>query len=182
MAKEKFWKILESKKGFAGNWIDINLDKIELPDKTTIEFEAIGFHRNGAGVVAENNNGEIILVKNYRYINDYYSWEVPAGTIPPETEPSECIIEELKEEAGCEVNKDNLKYLGNYFPSIGSSSQIFHCFFAKDVIKISDDIDGNEIMEVKWFSKDEIIKMIRGGVIKDGFSLYLLLRWLYLIE
>ncbi|MBV6479819.1 MAG: ADP-ribose pyrophosphatase [Ignavibacteria bacterium] len=181
MTEEKFWKVTGTKKGFAGKWIDINLDEIELPDKSKIEFEAIGFHRNGAGVAAENDKGEIILVKNYRYINNYLSWEVPAGTIPPGVKPDECIIEELKEEAGCEVGHSDLKYLGNYYPSVGSSNQIFYCFHARNVRKITDEIDANEIMETSWFNRNEIEKMIRNCEIKDGFSLYLLLRWLYLL-
>ena len=180
MSDEKFWKVLSTKKGFAGNWIEINLDQVELPDKSQIEFEAIGFHRNGNGVAAENNKGEVILVKNYRYINDYYSWEAPAGTIPPGMHHSDYVIEELKEEAGCEVSKDDLVYLGNYYPSIGSSIQIFHCYYAKNVIQATKDLDENEILEAKWFSKDEITEMIRTGIIKDGFSLYLLFRWLYM--
>lgn len=173
---EKFWKIIETNKGFAGNWIDINLDKILLPDNSQIEFEAIEFHRHGAGIAAENENGEFILVKNFRYINDYYSWEVPAGTIPPDVDPADCIIEELKEEAGCVLDKKDLVYTGNYYPSIGSSNQKFYCFYGKGVRKIFDDLDGNEIIEAKWFSKEELVKMIQDGEIKDGFTLYLLLR------
>lgn len=182
MAGEKFWKVLETKKGFKGEWIHINLDQVQLPDKSTIEFEAIEFQRNGAGVVAENKNGKVILVKNYRYINDYYSWEVPAGTIPPGVDHSDCIIEELKEEAGCEVRKEDIHYIGNFYPSIGSSSQIFHCYYAKNVEQITSELDENEILEAKWFKRIEIEKMIRDGVIKDGFSLYLLFRWLYMLN
>lgn len=181
MNKDKFWKILSTEKGFSGNWVDINVDKVQLPDNSVIEFEAIGFHRNGAGIIAENENSEVILVKNYRYINDYYSWEVPAGTIPPDMHHSDCVLEELKEEAGCEADKENLTYLGNYFPSIGSSNQIFHCYYAKNAVKTSSELDANEIIESRWFSKEEVIRMIRDGIIKDGFSLYLLFRWLYLL-
>lgn len=181
MKNEKFWKVIETRKGFKGNWIDINIDEIELPDKSRIEFEAIGFHRNGAGVAAENENGEIILVKNYRYINDYYSWEVPAGTIPPDKDPSECVTGELKEEAGCIVRPEKLFFLGDYYPSIGSSSQKFFCFHAKDVEKVTDELDSNEILETRWFKRNEIIVMIKNCEIKDGFSLYLLFRWLYLL-
>ncbi len=182
MTEEKFWKVLETKKGFKGEWIHINLDQVQLPDKSVIEFEAIEFQRNGAGVVAENKKGEVILVKNYRYINDYYSWEVPAGTISPEVDHSECIIEELKEEAGCEVKKEDIKYIGNFYPSIGSSSQIFHCYYAKNVEQTTKNLDGNEILEAKWFTKDEIKKMIMDGIIKDGFSLNVLMRCLFLLN
>lgn len=180
MKEEKFWKVIDTKKGFEGKWIHINLDKVILPDESVIEFEAIQFQRNGTGVVAENNKGEIILVKNYRYINDYYSWEIPAGTIPPDINPEECVIEELKEEAGCIVEKKNITYMGNYYPSIGSSSQIFYCYYAKNVEKITNELDGNEIMEAKWFSKNEIKEMIIDGTIKDGFTLVVLMRYLFL--
>lgn len=180
MQEEKFWKVKETKKGFEGKWIHINLDKVLLPDKSVIEFEAIEFQRNGTGVAAENKNGEIILVKNYRYINDYYSWEIPAGTIPPGTSPEDCVMEELKEEAGCKAERSDLTYLGNYYPSIGSSNQIFYCYYARNVEKISDEIDTNEILDAKWFSKDELKKMISDGTIRDGFTLVVLLRYLFL--
>jgi ADP-ribose pyrophosphatase len=156
------------------------LDRILLPDESEIEFEAVNFHRNGVGIVAENEKDEIILVKNFRYINNFYSWEIPAGTIPPDKHHSECIIEELKEEAGCEVKKEELIYLGNYYASIGSSNQAFHCYYAKKVIQVTDDLDANEILEAKWFAKEEIKKMIVDGTIKDGFSLCLLMRCLFL--
>lgn len=180
MSENKFWKVINTKKGFAGDWIHINLDTVELPDKSTILFEAIEFQRNGTGVVAENKEGKVILVKNYRYINDYYSWEVPAGTIPPGVDPMDCVIDELKEEAGCEVKRENIKYLGNFFPSIGSSSQVFNCYYASEVEKTTDELDENEILEAKWFERNEIESMIKDGTIKDGFTLYLLFRWLYL--
>lgn len=181
MSEEKFWKIISSKKGFEGDWIHINLDKIELPDKTGILFEAIHYCRNGVGVVAENKNHEIMLVKNYRYISDIYSWEVPAGTIPPGKNPEETIIEELKEEAGCIVSASQLKYLGNHYASIGSSDQIFYCFHATDVEQTISELDKNEILDARWFTKSEIKKMIEDGEIKDGFTLVLLLRYLLLL-
>ncbi|MBS1516976.1 MAG: NUDIX hydrolase [Bacteroidetes bacterium] len=179
MTKEKLWKVISTEKGFSGDWINVDLDRIELPDKKEITFEAVKFERNGAGIAARNKEGKYILVKNYRYINDFESWEIPAGTIPPDSEPSECIVEELKEEAGCEVSKNDLKYLGYYFPSIGSSNQEFHCFTAENVKQVTDDFDRNEIIETGWFSKDEILKMISDGVIKDGFSITLLLRSIF---
>lgn len=177
--KDRHWKVIKTEKGFEGTWIHVNLDDIELKDGTKILFEAIEFQRHGAGVVAVNQKNEVMLVKNYRYINDYYSWEVPAGTIPPGMSPSECILEELREEAGCISDESALEYLGYYFPSIGSSNQEFHCFFARDVKQVSGELDANEILEAKWFTRKEIENMIKDGTIKDGFTLYLLMRYLH---
>jgi ADP-ribose pyrophosphatase len=172
---EKFWIILNTRKGFKGDWIDMDVDEVELPDGNKIFFEAVKYHRDGVGIAAENKNGEIMLVKSYRYINDIYSWEIPAGTVPKDQHHSDTIIDELKEEAGCEVDKNELNYLGCHYASIGSSNQVFHCYHAKNVKKVSDDIDQNEVLEARWFSKEEIKKMILNNEIKDGFSLVVLM-------
>lgn len=169
-----FWKILSTKKGFSGDWIDMNVDRVELPDGKIIEFEAVHYHNNGVGVAAENEEGKIILVKSYRYINDFTGWEIPAGTIDKGVHHSDVIIKELKEEAGCEVSKDDLTYLGYHYASIGSSSQQFHCYHAKNVKQVTTEFDANEIQDARWFSKEEIMKMIMYNEIKDGFSLSVL--------
>ncbi|MEO6694231.1 MAG: hypothetical protein ABIY50_08185, partial [Ignavibacteria bacterium] len=57
-------------------------------------------------------------------------------------------------------------------------SQVFHCYYAKNVKQTTKDFDTNEILEAKWFKRNELEKMINDGVIKDGFTLYLLFRWM----
>jgi len=179
----------------AENFIDVNykagyLREIEEFYSTNSFYQSLKlikrfsdvFQRHGTGIVAENPEGEIILVKNYRYINDYDSWEIPAGTIPPGSDPADCVLEELKEEAGCTADKSELVHIGNYFPSIGSSSQIFHCYYARNVKQITTELDGNEILEAKWFTKDETKNMMSDGTIKDGFTLVLLMRFLFLLK
>jgi len=174
---KKHWTVLDRKEGFRGNWINLNVDKIRLPDGKIIEFEALDFYRAGVGVAAENDKGEIILVKSYRYVSDTTGWEIPAGTVPINQHHSDCIIQELKEEAGCEVNKDDLEYLGCYHPVIGCSNQIFHCYYAKNVVQSGKYSDTNEILETKWFKKEYIMEeMIKKGQITDGFTLTLLMK------
>lgn len=180
MSKDKFWKVLETKEGFKGDWIDLNLDKIELPDGSNIIFEALRYHRNGAAIAAENSDGKIVLIKSYRYINDFTGWELPAGTVPPDRSPAECVVEELLEEAGCKTSIDSLEFLGEYYPSIGASNQLFSCFYTSDVEVVTDELDKNEILDRQWFSRDELKNMIMGGEIMDGFTLYVLMRVLFM--
>lgn len=173
---KKFWDVIDSKYGFKGNWIDLKVEKIIQPTGKQIEFEAVNYKRGGVGIVAENEAGEIVLVKSYRYISDTTAWEVPAGTVPPEQSHRDCIIEELKEEAGSVVDENDLKYIGSYYPSIGSSNQVFYCYHAKNVKQVTNDFDKNEILDVKWFSKNEIKRMILDEEIQDGFTLSILMK------
>lgn len=171
----KHWNVISAQKGFTGKWIDINLDNVQLPDGKILHYEAANYHCPGVGIVAENENNEIILVRNYRYITDFTGWEIPAGTVSAGQKHSDCIIEELKEEAGCIVGKNSLEYLGFFYPSIGSSNQVFHCYFVDNVKQEFPHLDKNEILETRWFSKEELKELIKTGKIKDGFSLNLLM-------
>ncbi len=177
--ENKFWKIKSTSKGFAGKWIDLDLDEIEMPTGKMITFEAVKFHRNGAAIVAENEKGDIMLVKSYRYINDFTGWEIPAGTIDPGKNPAETVIEELHQEAGCKVAPADVKFICEYYPSIGSGNQIYFGFHGKKVKEVTQKIDENEILEKRWFTKDEIKNMIKAQEIKDGFTLYMLMRVLF---
>lgn len=180
MEKEKFWKVKDSIPAFNGKWISMKRDMIEIPDGSMIEFEGVYYNFEGAGVVARNSENKIVLVKNYRYLTDFYSWEVPAGAIDKNKTPEETIISELKEEAGCIVKKEDLKYLGFCHPSIGSSNQKLHFFTAKNVEQISEDYDKNEIIECGWFTNEEVCEMIKTGEIKDQFSMSMLLWEMFL--
>lgn len=178
--KKPLWEIINSKPVFDGKWISMRLDEIKLPDGKLINFEGVHYHFEGAGVCAKDKEGKIVLVQNYRYLTNLYSWEIPAGVIDPGYEPADVIIKELKEEAGCEVKKENTKKLGVVHPSIGSSNQLLHCFSAINVEQVSDELDTNEITNRKWFTKEEIGEMIRSGEIKDQFSISVLLWDLFL--
>jgi ADP-ribose pyrophosphatase len=177
--EKPFWEILSTKKGFKGNWIDIDLDEIRLPDGKIIEFEAVRYHRSGSAVAAENDKGEFVLVKSYRYVNHFSGWEIPAGTIPPGAHHSDVALEELREEAGCEADKKNLKYLGEFYPSVGSTNMIYYCYHAANVKMVTNEYDTNEVQGVRWFTRAELKKMILNFEIKDGFTLNVLMRVLF---
>lgn len=179
--KKPLWEILNSTPVFDGKWISMRVDDIKLPDGKQIQFEGVHYHFEGAGVCGKDEQGRIVLVQNYRYLTGLYSWEIPAGVIDKGFEPEDIIIKELKEEAGCEVQKENIKKLGIVHPSIGSSNQLLHCFSATNVKQVSDELDRNEIANRKWFTKEEIGEMIRSGEIKDQFSISVLLWDLFLI-
>jgi 8-oxo-dGTP pyrophosphatase MutT (NUDIX family) len=171
---KKYWEKISSETGFKGKWIDLKLEDVKVPDGNILHYESCYYHREGVGIVAENILKEIILVKSYRFISDFTGWEIPAGTVPPDQHHSDCIIQELREEAGCEVQKEKLDYLGYFYPSIGSSNQKFHCYYTKGVTQSHKHSDTNEVIETGWFIRKEIKKMIANFEIKDGFTIALL--------
>ena len=173
-------KKLGRKTVYESNWLDLHLDKVELKDGSIIDsFHVVSHHREGVTVVVENEKEEILFVKAYRYLTNSVEWETPAG----EEEKSEDIMDtgarEVLEETGFHIK--DLEHLISYYPASGSNKLKFHVLKAKlDRENEKQDFDTNEIAEVKWFKKEEVLKMIKTNEIKDGLTLTALMYCLFI--
>ena len=68
MEDKKKWKLLSRKKVYDGSpYINIFIDKVELPDGKIID----DYHRievnNAVMLLIENNSGELLVYKEYRH-------------------------------------------------------------------------------------------------------------------
>mgnify|MGYP000212843942 CR=1 FL=1 len=83
-----FEKRLSSETKFEGRVITVTLDRVELENGGTSTREVVR-HHGGAGVAALNDEGEIYLVRQYRYALDRELIEIPAGKLEKEEDPLE---------------------------------------------------------------------------------------------
>ena len=80
--KNKKWKLLSRKKVYDGSpYINILIDKIELPNGNTID----DYHRievnNAVMLLIENENNELLVYNEYRHGIGEVSYTFPAGGI-----------------------------------------------------------------------------------------------------
>ncbi len=75
-----FEKRLSSETKFEGRVITVTLDRVELENGGTSTREVVR-HHGGAGIAALNDEGEIYLVRQYRYALDRELIEIPAGKL-----------------------------------------------------------------------------------------------------
>ena len=87
----------------------MTLDEVALPDGRRCELEMIR-HPGAAAVVPIDADGNVILVKQYRYAVDGWLLEVPAGKLDPGEPARTCAAREVEEETGYKVG--NLEPLG----------------------------------------------------------------------
>ena len=156
---EQIERTMKSDKIFDGKVLSLRVDTVELPDKKYSKREIVE-HDPAVAVVAADNDGNILLVKQYRKPVEKVIYEIPAGSIEIGENPREGAIRELKEETGY-VAKD-VEYISEFYSTPGFCTEIEEC---------DQEPDEDEFIEVEKVSLDKAIKMIQLGEIMDAKSI-----------
>ena len=165
------WQVLSRRVVYDGKgWIDMQQVDVRLPDGSILrDIHLVDYKHPASGVVPIGADGKILLIDHYRFQTDTRGWEIPAGKIDAGESAEQAAVRELREETGHQAS--SLKYLGKYHPTNGSSNQVFNVFVARDVTRVGEIEDTNEVIGLKWFSRDEVREMIARNEILDGLSL-----------
>lgn len=160
-----FEKTLSEKEIFSGKIIRVHLDEIELPngDKS---FREVVEHSGGVCVVPFTEEGNIILVKQFRYPYKKELLELPAGKLEKGEDPLEAAMRELEEECG--FVSDTVIPLGNIYPTVAYCSEIIYMYCATNLTKTAQHLDDGEFLSVHEISLDKAEEMVMSGEICDA--------------
>jgi ADP-ribose pyrophosphatase len=167
-------KILKQTQLHQGRVFTLIREKITLPNGTTVDLDIIR-HPGAAAMVPLNEDGSLVMVRQYRHAIGEYIWEIPAGTLNPDESPLECAKRELIEETGYSATE--WEELGAIVPVPGYSDEKIHIFLAQGLRPARQDLDPDEILRVREIPLEEAFHMAERGEIKDSktiSSLFLL--------
>jgi ADP-ribose pyrophosphatase len=153
---------------FKNPWWEYRFDTYELPNGDLGEYHYV-YTAGSTFVIPVLDNGDIIMVEQFRYLNGRASLEFPGGGLPESVDPFENAKKELKEETGFTCNKINK--LGVFNPYNGVTNEICHVYLASELESGEQDLEDSEEMSVKSFTQNEINKMISSNEIWDGMTL-----------
>lgn len=123
-------------------------------------------HSGGAIMLAVNNEGKILVEKQYRKALEADFVELPAGKADPGEAPEVTASRELEEETGY-IARD-VRHLISFYPTCGYSNEHLHIYICKDLVKGQQHLDEDECIDLAWYDADEIIDLIMKGEIEDG--------------
>lgn len=139
------------------------IDRIKGEEKV---YDAL-IHPGAVVIVAIKDKKEVLIERQYRPIIGSWIYELPAGTIEEGEEPSITAERELLEETGYKAGK--MEYLGWFYTSPGTSTEVIHVFLAKDLVRVSNPMQElDELIEIKWMAIDDVWRLISKGVIVDA--------------
>ncbi|MDO5724684.1 MAG: NUDIX hydrolase [Tissierellia bacterium] len=158
-------KTIKTEKIYNGKILNLRVDTVELENKKYSKREIVE-HSGGVGMLAINEENEVILVRQFRKAAERDLLEIPAGKLEINEEPRETAIRELKEETG--YTAENVSYMTEFFATPGYCTEKIYIFKATNLTLGDRDLDDSENIEVEYYSLEEALKMIERGEILDA--------------
>ncbi len=159
---------------FKGRIVNVRNDDAQLSNGKIVSREVVE-HRGGVGILPITTQGEVLLVKQYRYPYEELLLEIPAGKLEPGETPFETGVRELQEETG--MNATRYFDLGIDYPSPGYCNEKIHLYAADGLIEIGQHLDEGEFLNVLSVPLTEALTMVYNGELKDSKTVIALLKY-----
>ena len=163
---------ISSREIYDGRIIKVRVDDILMRNGGRSTREVVE-HANAVVIAPVDAEGNVLLVRQYRYAAGRSLLEAPAGIIEDGESPDDCAQRELAEEIG--FASRNLRALGGFWSSPGFCSEFMYAYLAKDLVPYRLQADDDEDIQVERLPLSRIPQLIRLGEIQDAKSIAVLL-------
>jgi ADP-ribose pyrophosphatase len=159
---------LSSQLVYSGRVVNLRKDEVRLADGRLASREVIE-HRPAVAIVPVDDDGRLVLVRQYRLPAEAELLEVPAGVMDEGEDPAESVQRELQEETG--YRAERIRRLAGFFVAPGYTTEFIHIYLAEGLIESRLDPDEDEAIEVERYTLAQALALIDSGEIRDGKSI-----------
>ena len=162
------FELIKSEVLMKGRVFAIRRDYLKTPDGRETKLDIIE-HGGSAVVIPVDENGNILLVRQYRHAAGQDLLELPAGTLDDGEDPEVCAAREIREETGKAA--ETLTKLGEFYLAPGYSDEFMVVYLATGLSDSPLDADEDEFLSLETVPVAEAIRMAERGEIPDAKSL-----------
>ena len=150
---------------YEGRVINLRIDSLDVGDGREVQREIVE-HPGAVVIAALDEQGRVLMVRQYRHAAGESLLELPAGTMELNEEPAATAARELQEETGYSAGE--LRPAGGYFSAPGFCTEFLHLFIARKLKPQRLQGDEDEEIELEAVGLDEVSGLILSGAIKDA--------------
>ncbi len=166
MARKDFYEApLRRETVWEGRLLQVHRDEVSLPDGRPAVREYIR-HPGAVVILALDDEGRVVLERQYRYPLGREFIELPAGKIDPGEADLACARRELLEETGYTARE--WTYVTTVYPCIGYADERLVFFLARGLTQEGHRRDADEFLEVFALPVEQALEGIRSGAICEA--------------
>ncbi|WP_042388754.1 NUDIX domain-containing protein [Streptacidiphilus melanogenes] len=164
------WEVRAERTSFEGRIWNVVSDDVVMPDGRTATRDYVK-HPGAVGVLALDEQGRVLLVRQYRHPVRHRLWEMPAGLLDiPGENPLHAAQRELYEEAHHKAG--DWRVLVDVYPTSGGSDEAIRVYLARDLAESDAErfaAEGEELdLQVRRFPLDEVVRGALAGELHNG--------------
>lgn len=160
-------RIVRSRRIYEGKVFNVRLDTVEV-NGGEYPREIIE-HPGAVAIVALDDRGNVILVRQYRSAAAETLLEIPAGGLEPGETPRDTAIREMQEEVG--LIPENLIELGYFWVAGAYDTEKITVFLSDRFRESSLSSDPDEQIEIVRMPFAEALAMVKSNAITDAKTL-----------
>jgi ADP-ribose pyrophosphatase len=178
-------RIVASRVLHRGRYLTFRIDTIERPDGSRAERDICG-HPGAVAILALDDDGRVLMVRQFRVATGESLLEIPAGTLDVAVDgaledPDDAARRELEEETGQRATE--WRTLGRFWTAPGFATELMHLYLARGLTTVRDTLgeDEDEQLELERIPLTEALALAERGDIRDAKTLVGLF-WLARLE
>lgn len=159
---------------FEGRVFTVHVDTVRLADDSITTRELVE-HKGGVVVIACDENGNLLMVEQFRYGSQKVMLELPAGLLEPGETTETCGLRELEEETGYQAQ--TIAAFGAMYPTPAYDSEKIYFYIAEDLVETQQQLDPGELLNVKRIPLKKAVELCKDGSIQDSKTVVGILRY-----
>ena len=161
-------KTLSSETIYDGRAVKLRVDTVEMSGGRQTTREIVE-HSDCVAIVAIDDEGNVMLVSQFRQAVENELLEIPAGGIEPGEDPPAAVSREMQEETGYYPQK--LERLGGFYSAPGYCTEFLHLYLATDLVASQLFAEDTEEIRLVRVPLAQVPELIASGSIRDAKSL-----------
>lgn len=157
--------LLREREVFRGRILSLHERDVVLPNGRTATLSIVD-HPGAVAIVPVHDNGDVVLLRQFRYAAGGEIWEIPAGTREVGEPPARTARRELAEETGLRARR--WTRLGEFFTAPGFCTERMTVYLARGLESAPSEKDPDEILRPRRIPFRQALRMADRGLIRDA--------------
>jgi ADP-ribose diphosphatase len=157
--------LLHDREVFRGRILSLHERDVLLPNGRRARLSIVE-HPGAVAIVPVHDNGDVVLLRQFRLAAGGEIWEIPAGTRESGEAPARTARRELAEETGLRARR--WSRLGEFFTAPGFCTERMTVYLARGLEPATAERDADEILRPRRVPFREALRMADRGLIRDA--------------